>query len=151
MQKEWGAERGLRGTWDHAETLSRAELGPRLSSLSPAPGPALPPAGTLGAERRRTTGIPSLFPKLRAPSGGLWLAQLGSGPQPRTVGGGHVGGVCKIGQPQGRLVVMAERRRISQEKVDVILSRTESPCPAQPWSGNRPAFLGRGSDARREG
>lgn len=101
MQKEWGAERGLQGTWDHAETLSRAELGPRLSSLSPAPGPALPPAGTLGAERRRTTGIPSLFPKLRAPSGGLWLAQLGSGPQPRTVGGGHVGGVCKIASTPG--------------------------------------------------
>lgn len=101
MQKEWGAERGLQGTWDHAETLSRAELGPRLSSLSPAPGPALPPAGTLGAECRRTTGIPSLFPKLRAPSGGLWLAQLGSGPQPRTVGGGHVGGVCKIASTPG--------------------------------------------------
>lgn len=59
-----------------------------------------------------------------------------------------MGGVCKIGQPQGRLVVMAERRRISQEKVDVILSRTESPCPAQPCSGNRPAFLGIGSDVR---
>lgn len=28
MQKGWGAGRGLRGTWDHAKTLSGAELGP---------------------------------------------------------------------------------------------------------------------------
>lgn len=150
MQKEWGAERGLQGTWDHAETLSRAELGPRLSSLSPAPGPALPPAGTLGAERRRTTGIPSLFPKLRAPSGGLWLAQLGSGPQPRTVGGGHVGGVCKIastpGAPHGD-----GRKKTHFSGGGCYPQSHRGPVPSTPWSSSLPASLGRGSDARREG
>lgn len=77
-----GAGRGLRGTWGHAETLSGAYLGPHPSSLSPAPGQALPPAGTLGAEHQRTAGIPSLFPKLRTPSEALWLAQLRSGARP---------------------------------------------------------------------
>lgn len=59
---------------------------------------------------------------------------------------GHVGGVCKIASTP-----VAPRGYDREKKVDVILGRTESPCPPQPGTSNLPALLGRGSDKQREG